>query len=306
MKNAYIFPGQGTHYYSMGNIMYNKYHLAKKIFNKSNKIIGYNIADIMFNSPLKDLSKTINSQIAIFLYSIISFYLYKKKYSIYPDVVAGHSLGELTSLVASNVITFEEGLFLVYNRSNIIQYIKKYNQLDTQMVSVIVSNNNDIKYINQYIKKYCYNKSIISNYNTPKQIVISGIKNTIMNICEYIKKNNFSKYIVSLNINNAYHSPLMKYENMLFIKCIENINFKKPICPVYQNIDGLYHTDPFIIKQNLKKHMVMPSLWNKIIDNMILNKFYNFYNTGPSNTISNMILKISKNVKIYNIADYLF
>ncbi len=302
-KNAFIFPGQGVQYLGMGKHMYNNYSLAKHIFEHADNIMKFKFTQIMFSASLNKLTKTNIAQPAIFLNSIISYYIYINKTKIIPDMMAGHSLGEITALVASEIISFEQGLLLVCKRANIMAM--NYNCSKSLMAVIIGLHYISIQNICNIINKHYKNLIVvIANYNSCKQVVISGTELGVKKLCEILKFYKIAKYFI-LNVDKAFHSPLMYYHNIIFKNFLQNIKFKKPKCEIYQNISGKGTYNTNLIRKNLFNHLVYPVQWYKTINNMINNGAYNFYDVGPKKILFNITKDISRHINAYSINDIL-
>ncbi|WP_185877963.1 ACP S-malonyltransferase [Blattabacterium cuenoti] len=281
---AYLFSGQGSQFVGMGKIFYKKSSLARKIFHLSNDILNFDFISIMFNGSENILKKTINSQLAIYIYSFIETKLYK---NFLPDMVAGLSLGEFSALTAINVISFEDGLILVKKRGNLMQ--KACESIPGKMVAIFGLKDEII----EHVCKEEVGIVVPSNYNSDNQLVISGDCNSIKKVCLILKKLGASR-ILELPVYGAFHSPIMGLVKKNFIKVINKISFNNPICPIYQNFIGTPVTNPNEIKNNLIEQLISPVKWKHSIKNMIMNGANHFTEIGPSNILKNMAKKMLK------------
>ncbi|WP_185873379.1 ACP S-malonyltransferase [Blattabacterium cuenoti] len=281
---AYLFSGQGSQFVGMGKIFYEKYFLARKIFNIANKILNIDFTKIMFNGSKDILKKTINSQLAIYIYSFVETQLCK---NFFPDMVAGLSLGEFSALTAVNVISFEDGLKLVKERGLLMQ--QACDTIPGKMVAIF-----GLK--DKIIERVCKeDKGIVvpSNYNSCNQLVISGEYNSVNRVCLILKKLGANR-ILRIPVYGAFHSPIMELIEEKFVNIINKISFNNPICPIYQNYLGIPIINPNDIKKNLIKQLVSPVKWKHSIKNMIINGAKFFTEIGPGRTLENMAIKMLK------------
>ena len=259
-KKAYVFPGQAAQFVGMGKDMYDTSAFAKDLFEQANEILGYRLSDIMFEGTEEDLKQTKVTQPSVFLHSVIKARMAGDAFQ--PDCVAGHSLGEFSALVAAGGMGFEEGLKLVQQRAFAMQ---KACEAQPSTMAAILGLADDI------IEKICADIDGIvvpANYNTPGQLVISGTIEAVNEACEKLKAAGAKRALI-LPVGGAFHSPLMKPAEDELRKAIENTQFKKPICPLYQNVDAKPHSDPSIIQANLIKQLTAPVRWTQIMPNMI-------------------------------------
>lgn len=289
---AYVFPGQGSQFPGMGKDIFDKNDKVKTIFNDANKILGFNISEIMFQGSPADLKQTKVTQPAIFLHSIA---LAKSKQgSFKPDMVAGHSLGEFSALVAIGVLDFESGLKLVNRRAMAMQ---EACELQESGMAAVINMDPDI------VAEVCRSIEEVvvpANFNAPGQIVISGSKKGIDMAIEKLKEAGGRK-IIPLPVGGAFHSPLMEYARKKLEEAIDNTNFNNPICPIYQNVDAKSHIDISEIKQNLIKQLTHPVLWTQTIENMINDGVKEFIETGPGSVLQGLIKKIDININVRSI-----
>ena len=289
MKYAQVFPGQGSQFVGMGKDLFDQYEVAKKYFLQANKILNYKITEIMFEGNQKELTETNIAQPAIFINSIIKSRLVKKKGELVG--VAGHSLGEFSALVASNSISFEDGLKLVKIRAN---EMKKACEMNPGTMAAVIGLENKI------VENCCMKiKEIVvpANYNCPGQIVVSGEKNAIINVSRYLNENGARK-VIPLNVGGAFHSPLMLPAKKVLEKFIKKIQFKKPSCLIYQNSVGKGVSDIEEIKKNLVDQLISPVLWTQSVNQMINDGINNFIEIGPGKVLQGLIKKINPNANL--------
>ncbi|OUV57266.1 MAG: [acyl-carrier-protein] S-malonyltransferase [Flavobacteriales bacterium TMED113] len=284
---AFIFPGQGSQFPGMGSEL-NKINKAKEMFNKSNEILGFNISEIMFKGTMEELKQTNVTQPAIFIHSIILSEIIKE---FNPDMVAGHSLGEISALAAAKVISFEEGLDLVKTRSEEMQIACE--NTNSTMAAVLQLDGDKIEDICSEIDGIV----VPANYNCPGQIVISGELKAIQIACDKMIENGARRAII-LPVGGAFHSPIMESAKEKLANKIDQITFKKPICPIYQNVSAQPVVNTDILKRNLIEQLISPVKWNQTIENMIKNGASNFTEIGPGKVLQGLIKKINPNVTI--------
>ena len=285
MKHAFIFPGQGSQFPSMGKELYENNEKAKHYFEQANELLGFRISDVMFEGNAEDLKKTNVTQPAIFLHSII---LYKIGDDFQPDMVAGHSLGEFTALVANNTLTFEDALRLVSMRANAMQ---KACELNPSTMAAVL-NLEDAK-----VEEICASISdevvVAANYNCPGQLVISGSIRGIEIACEKMKEAGAKRALV-LPVGGAFHSPLMEPAKKELQTAIEETLFSTPICPIYQNVNAKAVSDPIAIKQNLIDQLTSPVRWTQSVLQMQADGATQFTEIGPGNVLQGLVKKIYK------------
>ena len=284
---AFIFPGQGSQFPGMGSEL-NKINKAKEMFNKSNEILGFNISEIMFKGTMEELKQTNVTQPAIFIHSIILSEIIKE---FNPDMVAGHSLGEISALAAAKVISFEEGLDLVKTRSEEMQIACE--NTNSTMAAVLQLDGDKIEDICSEIDGIV----VPANYNCPGQIVISGELKAIQIACDKMIENGARRAII-LPVGGAFHSPIMESAKEKLANKIDQITFKNPICPIYQNVSAQPVVNTDILKRNLIEQLISPVKWNQTIENMIKNGASNFTEIGPGKVLQGLMKKINPDVTI--------
>lgn len=282
---AYVFPGQGAQFVGMGKDLYENHPLAKELFEKANSILGFSITDIMFSGTDEELKQTKVTQPAIFLHSVILSQILGKKFT--PDMVAGHSLGEFSALVANKTFSFEDGLILVSKRAMAMQ--KACELQAGTMAAILGLEDNKVEEICASIP------GIVTpaNYNCPGQLVISGEIESINKACDAMKEAGAKRALV-LPVSGAFHSELMRPAREELATAIENIHFEKPICPVYQNVTTTAISDPELIKKNLIEQLTAPVKWTQSIENMIKDGASEFIETGSGKVLQGLIKKINK------------
>ena len=286
---AYVFPGQGAQFVGMGKDLYDKSALAKEMFEKANDILGFRITDLMFAGTDEDLRQTKVTQPAIFLHSVILAATLGTEFN--PDMVAGHSLGEFSALVASKALSFEDGLRLVSVRAQAMQ--KACEKEPSTMAAILGLEDAKVEEICKSIDEIV----VPANYNSPGQLVISGSMKGIEIACEMMKAAG-ARRALPLKVGGAFHSPLMEPARMELAAAINSTKINVPICPIYQNATALRVTDPTEIKENLIAQLTAPVLWTQIVQNMIADGADNFVELGPGNVLQGLIAKIGKNVTV--------
>lgn len=282
---AYIFPGQGAQFVGMGKKLYDESAKAKEMFEQANEILGFRITDLMFEGTDEDLRQTKVTQPAIFLHSVILAATLEDEFK--PDMVAGHSLGEFSALVAAKAISFEDGLKLVYKRALAMQKACEANP--STMAAVLGLPDETVEEVCKLIDDVV----IPANYNCPGQVVISGSKAGVEKACEKMKEAGARRALM-LQVGGAFHSPFMEPAKVELSAAIAETKFEKPICPVYQNVSTKGETDKAVIKENLIAQLTSPVKWTQSVENMIKDGATEFIELGPGNVLQGLVSKINR------------
>ncbi len=292
---AFVFPGQGAQFVGMGKDLYDNNPLAKELFEKANDILGYRITDIMSEGTDEELKQTKVTQPAVFLHSVISALCLGDDFN--PAMVAGHSLGEFSALVAVGALSFEDGLKLVYARAMAMQ--KACDVAPSTMAAIVGLPDEKIEEICAEVNRDGH-VVVPANYNCPGQLVISGNIEAINEACEKLKAAG-AKRALQLKVGGAFHSPLMQPAKDELQAAIEKTTFAAPKCPVYQNVDGNAHTEPEDIKANLIAQLTSSVRWTESVRNMIADGADDFTECGPGKALQGMIGRIDKSVASHGI-----
>ncbi len=295
-KKAYIFPGQGAQFSGMGKAHYESGETAKALFESANDILGFRISDIMFAGTDEQLKQTNVTQPAIFIHSVVA---YKSLETPVPDMVAGHSLGEFSALVANGVLTFEDGLKLVQVRANAMQ--KACEAEPSTMAAVLGLADDQVEKICAEVAAETGEVVVAANYNCPGQLVISGSIAGVNTACERLKAAGARRALV-LPVGGAFHSPLMAPAREELKTAIEATTFGKPSCPVYQNVVAQAVTDPVAIQQNLIDQLTGAVRWTQTVQAMVANGATHFIEVGPGKVLQGLVGKINKEVTAESIA----
>ena len=287
MKHAYIFPGQGAQFSGMGKNLYDSNTLAKEYFEQANEILGFRITDVMFSGTDEELKQTNVTHPAIFLHSVV---LFETTPGLKPDMVAGHSLGEFSALVANRVLSFQDGLRLVAKRASAMQ---RACEINPSTMAAVLGLEDAV--IEATLKDITDEVVVPANYNSPGQLVISGSIAGINAACEKLKAAGAKRALV-LPVGGAFHSPLMSPAKEELQEAIMSTHFNNPTCPIYQNVDAHPYIDPGMIKQNLINQLTAPVRWTQTIQKMIENGAGIFTEVGPGSVLQGLVKKINKEV----------
>ena len=282
---AYVFPGQGAQFTGMGLSLYENFPEAQEMFEKANQVLGFNITDIMFEGTAEQLKQTNVTQPAVFLHSVILNHVLGEESQ--PDMVAGHSLGEFSALVANKTLEFEDALKLVSKRAEAMQ--KACELKPSTMAAVLGLEDELVEAVCAEIEGIV----VAANYNCPGQLVISGEVKAIENACEALKEKGAKRALV-LPVGGAFHSPLMEPAREELAKAIEETKFNTPICPIYQNVSTFSVTNPDEIKENLIFQLTAPVKWTQSVQNMIKDGATSFTEIGPGKVLQGLVKKIDR------------
>ena len=287
MKKAYVFPGQGAQFPGMGRDLYESSQVAKEMFERANEVLGFRITDIMFGEDAEALKQTAVTQPAVFLHSVIMAKVLGEEFA--PEMVAGHSLGEFSALVAAGALSFEDGLSLVAKRAAAMQ--KACEAAPSTMAAVLGLEDSIVEQACTEIDGVV----VAANYNCPGQLVISGTIDAVDAACVKLKELG-ARRALRLPVGGAFHSPLMEPAHIELSESIEQAEFTTPRCPIYQNVDAKPYTDPAQIKQNLVAQLTSPVRWTYCVQNMITDGATDFTELGPGKVLQGLITKINKEV----------
>lgn len=293
--NAYVFPGQGAQFVGMGKDLYDNSPLAKNLFDKANEILGFNITDIMFGGTDEELKQTKVTQPAIFLHSVLLAKTMGDAF--HPDMVAGHSLGEFSALVAANALSFEDGLLLVSKRALAMQ--KACEVEPSTMAAILGVEDLVVEQVCSEIPEVV----VPANYNCPGQLVISGSIEGIDKACARLTELG-AKRALKLNVGGAFHSPLMEPARTELAEAINATHFNAPLCPVYQNVNALPVSDPAVIKANLISQLTAPVRWTQTVVNMLADGADSFTEVGPGSALQGMIKKVDRAVQTNGVSTF--
>lgn len=288
MKTAYVFPGQGAQFVGMGQDLYNLNEETKALFEQANDILGFRITDIMFSGTDEDLKQTNVTQPAIFLHSVILAKALGDSFQ--PSMVAGHSLGEFSALVAAGALSFEDGLRLVAQRANAMQ---KACEAEPSTMAAILGLADEV------VEEICASIDevvVAANYNCPGQLVISGSIAGVDKACALLTEAG-AKRALKLNVGGAFHSPLMEPAKVELQAAIEATEIKAPVCPIYQNVDAKAYTDPAAIKANLIAQLTGAVRWTQTVQNILADGAEAFVEVGPGNVLQGLVKKVDRSVQ---------
>lgn len=291
---AFVFPGQGAQFPGMGKDLYENSAEAKALFDKANDILGFNITDIMFEGEVEDLKQTKVTQPAIFLHSVL---LAKTLKDFAPDMVAGHSLGEFSALVANGTLNFEDGLKLVAQRAMAMQ---KACEIEPSTMAAIVGLSDDVV---EAVCEEIEDVVVPANYNCPGQLVISGSEAGIDKACALLTEKG-AKRAIKLVVGGAFHSPFMEPAREELAAAIEATTFNTPTCPVYQNVNAQPVSDPAVIKENLIAQLTAPVKWTKIMENMIADGATSFTEVGPGKVLQGLVKKVDRKMETVGVNSF--
>lgn len=283
---AYVFPGQGAQYSGMGKDLYENSSIGKELFEQANEILGFKITDVMFEGTDEELKQTEVTQPAIFLHSVV---LAKTLDNFQPDMVAGHSLGEFSALVANGALSFEDGLRLVSKRASAMQ--KACEAEPSTMAAIMGLKDETVEEVCNQIDEVL----VPANYNSPGQVVISGSLQGIDQAVDKLQEEG-AKKAIKLKVGGAFHSPLMEPAKKELETAINETNFDKPVCPVYQNATASPSDEPEVIKENLVKQLTSPVKWTQTVKKMIQDGAESFTEVGPGKVLQGLIKKVDRRI----------
>lgn len=288
---AYVFPGQGAQFVGMGKDLYDKFAEAKELFKKADSVLKFKITDFMFNGTDEDLKQTNITQPAIFLHSVILAKMLGDNFK--PDMVAGHSLGEFSALVAVGALSFEDGLLLVHKRAMAMQ---SACEIEPSTMAAIVGLDDEVV---ESVCKSIKDVVVPANYNCPGQLVISGSISGIDKALELLTEKG-ARRALKLNVGGAFHSPLMEPAKIELEKAIKDTKFVKPRCPIYQNVNAQAVSNPDIIKSNLISQLTSPVRWTQTMKNMLADGMVEYVEVGPGNVLQGLVRKIDRKINAYS------
>lgn len=289
---AYVFPGQGSQFRGMGQDLYQRSDAARQLFDQANDVLGYRLTDVMFEGTDEDLKQTIYTQPAVFLHGVV---LALTTDSFAPDMVAGHSLGELSALTAAGVLSFEDGLMLASVRATAMQ---RACELVSSTMAAVLGLADDV--IEQVCASITEEIVVAANYNCPGQVVISGSQAGIQ-LAEERLKTAGAKRVLPLAVGGAFHSPFMEPARTEFADAVQNMPFRTPRCPVYQNVNAQPVTDPEQLKANLIAQLTSPVRWTQSVERMVADGATEFFESGPGKVLQGLIKKISPSAAVASI-----
>ena len=292
MSRAYVFPGQGAQFSGMGKELYDNYTSAKELIDQSNDILGFDIKSIMFAGTPEELKQTKVTQPAVFIHSVVAA-LTSDNFS--PDMVAGHSLGEFSALVANGTLNFEDGLKLVSKRAMAMQ--KACEMQESTMAAVLGLEDSKVEEVCNTIDGVV----VAANYNCPGQLVISGETKAVEKASEKLKEAGAKRALI-LPVGGAFHSPLMEPAREELAEAIKQTSFNQPKCPVYQNVDAKGYSDIESIKENLVLQLTSPVRWTQCVQNMIVDGATHFIECGPGKVLQGLVKKVNNEAEVSGIA----
>ena len=298
-KNAFVFPGQGSQFSGMGKNLYESNATAKEMFEKANEILGFRISDIMFEGTDEQLKQTNVTQPAIFIHSVIAYLTAPAETSVAPEMVAGHSLGEFSALVANKALSFEDALRLVSIRAKAMQAACEIQP--STMAAVLALADEKVEEVCAQVQNETGEIVVPANYNCPGQLVISGSVKGIEVACEQMKAAGAKRALV-LPVGGAFHSPLMNPAKIELAAAIEATHFNQPICPVYQNVTATAVSDPAQIKQNLIAQLTGAVRWTQTVQAMVADGATHFTEYGPGKVLQGLVQKVHKEAVVNGVS----